>query len=76
MTDETITERKDGVTVHIETKRGTGTRDQDKVSVTAHYDSLPEAFADRELLKECAEVMAYELRQIQPEEPEDKDADS
>lgn len=75
MTDETITERKDGVTVHIETKRGTGTRDQDKVALTGHYDDLPEAYQHRESLKDYVRIMAEELRQIQPEEPEDEDAE-
>jgi len=73
VTNETITERKDGVTVRIETKRGTGTRDQDKVSITGHYDSMSEAYEKRDDMKFYCRAMAEELRGIQPEEPEGED---
>lgn len=70
MTDEIITERKDGVTVRVETKRGTGTRDQDKVSVTAHFDDLEEAFNSVPGLNALAAEHAKQMRLVQPETEE------
>jgi hypothetical protein len=42
-TDQTIEETKTGVSVTVKSKRGDGTRDQDTVTVKAHYEDLSEA---------------------------------
>lgn len=42
-TTETIEETTTGVSVTIKSKRGSGTRDQDTVTIKAHYDDLHEA---------------------------------
>jgi len=76
MSDETIIERKDGVTVSIELKRGTGTRDQDTVYVKGHYSGLMEAENKRPALHRLAHKHAMEARQIQPDaDPEADDTE-
>jgi hypothetical protein len=68
MTERTeIIEREEGVTVNVKVKRGTGTRDQDSVSVTAHYASIQEAHADESRIVNLARKHAFGLREIQPE---------
>jgi len=67
MSNETITERKDGVTVSIELKRGTGTRDQDTIYVKGHYDDLRDAWDKRDRLQNLAEVHARDARAVDPE---------
>jgi hypothetical protein len=42
-TEQTIEETKTGVSVTVKSKRGDGTRDQDTVTVKAHYEDLREA---------------------------------
>lgn len=74
MTDETeITERKEGVKVEVQLKRGTGTRDQDKVTVRSYYDDYAEAVQERGRLAQLAQFHAEEARSIQPHEEADKD---
>jgi hypothetical protein len=74
MTDETqITERKDGVTMSVEVKRGTGTRDQDTVYVKAHYDSVAEAQESWSDLHGLAAAQAEAARKIQPDVGGDSD---
>jgi hypothetical protein len=68
MTDETtITETRDGVTVEVEIKRGTGTRDQDKVRIRSHYDDLLEAREEWGRIHGLAAAQAEALRDIQPD---------
>lgn len=74
MTDTTeITERKDGVTMSIEITRGTGTRDQDKVYVKAHYDSVKAAQESWSDLHGLAAAQANAARQVQPDAEADGD---
>jgi len=74
MTDTTeITERKDGVTMSIEIKRGTGTRDQDTVYVKAHYESVKEAQESWSDLHGLAAAQAEAARQVQPDDEADGD---
>jgi len=74
MTDTTeITERKDGVTMSIEIKRGTGTRDQDTVYVKGHYDSVKEAQESWSDLHGLAAAQAEAARRVQPDEEGDGD---
>jgi len=74
MTDTTeITERKDGVTMSIEIKRGTGTRDQDTVYVKAHYDSVSDAQESWSDLHGLAAAQAEAARKVQPDDEGDGD---
>jgi len=69
MTDTTeITERKDGVTMSIEITRGTWTRDQDKIYVKAHYESVTEAQESWSDLHGLAAAQAEAARRVQPDE--------
>lgn len=62
-----VVERRDGVTVSIELKRGTGTRDQDKLSGTVHADDMAEADRKAAILRQVLEAEASKVRAIQPE---------
>jgi hypothetical protein len=75
MTDDTsydTTERIDqyehGASLHIRSKRGTGTRDEDKVSGELHADSVDELDARREQLRETVVTTLRELRDTQPDD--------
>jgi hypothetical protein len=69
----TITETKEGVTVSVELKRGSGTRDQDKVYAKAHYPDLERAKEAKAGLVALCEYHARQARIIQPVQPEDSD---
>lgn len=61
-------ERTDvGVSITAELKRGTGTRDQDKLTGKVKAETLEEARADMDTLKEDMAAWAEDLRAIQPE---------
>lgn len=65
--DREVVERRDGVTVSIELKRGTGTRDQDKLSGTVHAEDMEGADRKVTILREILEIQAEQIRDIQPE---------
>jgi hypothetical protein len=74
MTDDTsydTTERVDqydnGARLHIRSKRGTGTRDEDKVSGELHAETVEELDAKREQLRETVVSTLRELRRTQPD---------
>ena len=74
MTENTeITERKDGVTVSVELKRGSGTRDQDKVYCKAHYPDLERAKEAKASLVALAEYHARQARVVQPRSGEEEE---
>lgn len=61
-------ERTDvGVSITAELKRGTGTRDQDKLTGKVKAETLEEARADMDQLKEHMAEWADDLRTIQPD---------
>jgi hypothetical protein len=74
MTDDTsydTTERVDqydnGARLHIRSKRGTGTRDEDKVSGELHADTVDALDDRREQLRETVVETLEDLRHTQPD---------
>lgn len=65
--DREVVERRDGVTVSVELKRGTGTRDQDKLSGTVHAEDMTGAVEKTDRLLGMLDETAAEARSIQPE---------
>lgn len=62
-------ERTDvGVSITVELKRGTGTRDQDKISAKVKGKTLADAREDIERLKPDLRELATYAREIQPAE--------
>lgn len=69
-------ERSDvGVSITVELKRGTGTRDQDKLTGKIKARTLEDARADMDVLREYLHTLAVDTRQIQPAEELDVTAD-
>ncbi|WP_458210976.1 DUF7389 domain-containing protein [Haladaptatus sp. NG-SE-30] len=64
-------ERTDvGVSLTVKLSRGTGTRDQDKITAKVKARTLDEAWEDMETLRAYVHELADDVRQIQPDEPE------
>lgn len=62
-------ERTDvGVSLTVKLTRGTGTRDQDKLTAKVKAKTLDEAREDMETLREYIHDLAEDARQIQPGE--------
>ncbi|WP_254544895.1 DUF7389 domain-containing protein [Halomarina pelagica] len=60
-------ERSDvGVSLTVKLTRGTGTRDQDKLTAKVKAKTLEEACEDMETLREYIHDLAEDARQIQP----------
>jgi len=60
-------ERSDvGVSLTVKLTRGTGTRDQDKITAKVKGKTLEEAREDMETLREYIHDLAEDTRQIQP----------
>ena len=72
LSPETVyVERTDvGVSLTVELSRGTGTRDQDKITAKVKTRTLEEAREDMETLRAYVHDLADDVRQIQPDEPE------
>lgn len=67
-------ERTDvGYRLSIESTRGTGTRDQDKVKVEARTETIQELVDQREALRVGVENTMNEIRANQPDEEEEED---
>jgi hypothetical protein len=66
-TVERVDEYENGVRLHIRSKRGTGTRDEDTVSGELHADSVDELEASRAALREQVVTTLNELRNNQPD---------
>jgi hypothetical protein len=63
-------ERSDvGVSLTVKLTRGTGTRDQDKITTKVKGKTLEEAREDMETLREYIHDLAEDTRQIQPADP-------
>jgi hypothetical protein len=62
-------ERSDvGVSLTVQLTRGTGTRDQDKITAKVKAKTLEEARTDMETLRAYIDDLAESTRQIQPAE--------
>lgn len=62
-------ERSDvGVSLTVQLTRGTGTRDQDKITAKVKAKTLEEARTDMESLRAYIDDLAASTRQIQPAE--------
>lgn len=65
-------ERSDvGVSLTVKLTRGTGTRDQDKITAKAKSKTLEEAREDMETLRGYIHGLAEDARQIQPGEDDE-----
>jgi hypothetical protein len=64
---ERVDEYENGVRLHIRSKRGTGTRDEDKVSGELYADSIEELESNRAQLREQVVATLNELRNNQPD---------
>src|SRR6056297_2707539 len=63
-------ERSDvGVSLAVKLTRGTGTRDQDKITAKVKAKTLEDAREDMETLREYVHDLAEDTRQIQPADP-------
>jgi len=62
-------ERSDvGVSLTVQLTRGTGTRDQDKITAKVKAKTLEDARSDMETLRTYIDDLAESTRQIQPAE--------
>jgi hypothetical protein len=62
-------ERSDvGFSLTVQLTRGTGTRDQDKITAKVKSKTLEDARTDMETLREYIDDLAASTRQIQPPE--------
>ena len=62
-------ERSDvGVSLTVQLTRGTGTRDQDKITAKVKAKTLEDAQSDMETLRAYIDDLAESTRQIQPAE--------
>lgn len=64
----------DRVMIQIKSKRGTGTRDQDEVTVQGFYEDIDEAEAESHRLNELLAERMREARELSTDEPEDDGA--
>ena len=66
-------ERSDaGVSITMKLTRGTGTRDQDKITAKAKGKTLEDVHEDMETLREYIHDLAEDARQIQPADPHEE----
>ena len=63
-----VDEFDQGVRLHVRCKRGTGTRDEDKVSGEIHLDTLNELETARPKLRQQVVQTMVDLRHSQPDE--------
>ncbi|EMA56801.1 DUF7389 domain-containing protein [Halococcus thailandensis] len=67
-----LSENDDGFcTLQVRTKRGDGTRDEDRVTATLGRDSLEAVEERRERMMDLVRATAEDAREIQPEDAED-----
>ncbi|QLC35460.1 hypothetical protein EFA46_014520 (plasmid) [Halarchaeum sp. CBA1220] len=65
-------ERTDvGVSITVQLKRGSGTRDEDKIKGKVKAETLADAQEDMDVLREYLHRIAEDARQIQPEVRDD-----
>lgn len=68
--DETVERTDTGVSITVQMKRGTGTRDQDTITGKLKAESLEAAQEDLEELKAELKDLAGYARKVQPDEAE------
>lgn len=69
--EETVTHKDTGFKLNIKAKRGTGTRDQDTVSITGNFESMEGVKYAREEMIEVLERYADAVRNVQPDTEDD-----
>ncbi|KOX92704.1 DUF7389 domain-containing protein [Halorubrum tropicale] len=69
-----VTTEDEFCTLQVRTKRGEGTRDQDRVTATLGRDSLEAIEEDRDEFIQMVKDTAEEARTIQPDAGEEDDA--
>jgi DNA-directed RNA polymerase subunit L len=67
MTEHKITESADKIVLKAEVKRGSGTRDQDKIKIKVKSDEATDAVETLEQIISKIDDSATELRDIQTE---------
>ena len=72
-TTEQIYETERGYTLHVSSKRGTGTRDEDKVSLTAHTETLDQLNQQRAKINGIVTAEMDARREHQPDETGETD---
>ena len=72
-TTEQIYETERGYTLHVSSKRGTGTRDEDKVSLTAHTETLDQLTRQRAKINGIVTAEMDARREHQPDNESDND---
>ena len=61
-----------GVSLTVKLTRGTGTRDQDKITGKVKAKTLEDAREDMEILREYIHDLAEDAQQIQPVDPHEE----
>jgi hypothetical protein len=67
-----IREFEDGFEIYVSIKRGTGTRDQDKLTTTVHGETLEKAEERARQAVETLDELAKRTRAIQTVEEDDE----
>ena len=62
-TEERVVQKNEGVKVTVQSTRGSGTRDQDKVTAYAYYDDIDEAYEHTEQLNMVVRSQMRQARQ-------------
>lgn len=70
---ERVVETETGVELHVRSKRGTGTRDEDKVSATVNVESVAVLASVREDMLKSVKKTMTELRSFDPDEEGDNE---
>jgi hypothetical protein len=66
-----LTEEEEFCTLQVQTKRGNGTRDEDRVKATLRRDSLEAIEEDRDTFLGMIEETISEVRDFQPDEDDE-----
>ena len=67
-----VTETEDFCILQIQSKRGSGTRDEDRVKATLKRDTREDVEAEREALIEQVRATLTDVRAIQPDVGDDE----
>lgn len=72
-TTEKVEQTETGYRMTISSKRGTGTRDQDEVSLTAKTETLDKLMSQRSAIRTAVTVELNQLRLNQPDNEEESE---
>lgn len=64
--EQTVREYKDGIKIDVKLKRGTSTRDEDRLQAQVHAEALEEAQEKADAAVSYLEKLAEVTRAIQP----------